>query len=281
VTVAILAMATGASAVAPTYTSHSNNVAAGTSDEVFAVCPDATRTVGGGAFNSGSTVEDEIKSSAPFDGQSDNDTKPDDGWGVAGNASVSGQRSLTAYAICAAGKIKYAGESKEVPKSRKRSVVAECPRRSHILGGGVKAPHNASTEILLLSSFTGPGFPAKTWSGTVQNGSNKDIRMKTWAICGKQPTLLSSVTQGTPGTLAPGTQNSLATPGPGCSQAGDYGVSGVSAQVVGRPRDAEIASLIPSDLDAGTDPDDGAKAWFNNDTVTSQAMKVAATCADF
>ena len=95
------------------------------------------------------------------------------------------------------------------------------------------------------------------------------------------PTTPSYTEQGPPGTLQPGTQGSLETAGPGCAQAGDSGVTGLGAEVVGRPFDTEIASLIRLNQDGDGSPDDGAKAWFNNHTNTSQPMQVYGICTDF
>jgi hypothetical protein len=277
-----LVSAAQAGAAPPTYTSNSTGLAAGTSDDVAASCPDGTKVVGGGAFTSGPSVEDEIKFSAPADSQSDADRRPDDFWYVEGNASFSADRTLTAYAMCATGKIKYIGASKRVPKFRQRSVKAKCTDGRHVIGGGVKAPHNDDTSILLVGSYPGPFFPPKSWSGTVNNGSNREIKIRTWAICGRMPTTPLYSEQGpSTATLQPGAQSSIETTGPGCAQAGDSGVTGLGGQVAGRPLDTEIASLIPINQDGDGITDDGAKAWFNNHTLSAQPMQVYAICTDF
>ncbi len=263
-----------ASAALPEYVQHSNTVAADQSGEAFATCPAGTRVVGGGAYLSGSSLETEIKSSAPYDGVSDNDTRPDDGWGAAGNAGPT-QETLTTHAICAERRhIRYASAKRVVGFGTERSATAECPRGMVAISGGIKTPHNALTQIRLMSS--GPAG-ARRWTGRIVNDTLGSINMRTWAICADAKTRTASSFNGVPVFLAD-TQDSMTTPA--CSSP-KYGVTGIAAAVIGTPSGTEIATLIPVDLDADADPspNDGAKAWFNNQSGSAQQMSVAAICA--
>lgn len=272
--ISVLALAGEASAALPEYVSHSNTVAANQSNEAFVPCPAGTRAVGGGAFLSGSSLETEIKSSAPYDGQSDEDKRPDDGWGAAGNAGPS-QETLTTHAICAERRhVRYASAKKRIPLGSERSATAECPRSTVAISGGVKAPHNALTQIRLMSSVpTG----AKRWRGRVVNDTVGSIKMKTWAICADVKTRVSSFANGQPVFLNNTQDNGIT---PACNiGAPKFSVTGIGAAVIGTPQGTEIATLVPRDLDADTTPDDGARAWFNNESGSNQKMSVTAVCA--
>jgi hypothetical protein len=275
IAISALTLVGEASAALPEYVQNSNPVAADQSSEAFATCPAGTRVVGGGAFLSGTSLETEIKSSAPYDGVSDNDTHPDDGWGAAGNAGPS-QETLTAHAICSERRhIRYASAKRKVGFGKERSATAECPRGTVAISGGIKAPHNALTQIRLMSSERAG---ARRWTGRVVNDTLGNIKMRAWAICADVKTRTASAFNGVP-VFLDNTQDSMTTPA--CSTGPKYAVTGIAAAVINTPSGTEIATLIPVDLDADADPspNDGAKAWFNNQSGGSQQMSVAAICA--
>lgn len=107
------------------------------------------------------------------------------------------------------------------------------------------------------------------------NGSNKKLKMKTWAICVEHAkTTYATVSNGIP-VFLDNTQDSLGT---GACSIAQYGLTGLGATVLGFPAGTEIASLEPTDLDADTVRDDGVTAYFNNQSGANQKMSVTAIC---
>ena len=267
------ALAPAASADPPTYNSNSSTLLPNQTNVERSGCPvGRSDIVGGGVFITGSSLEVEVKASGPIDDNSDNDKQPDDYWNGWGNAGPS-QETITTHAICSKAPVRYEGAGKRVDPGTESAAKPRCAGDRNAISGGVSISSNASTEVRLMASTPASG---DRWRGRIVNGSPDQVKMKVWAICADAKTR-GKIAASTPTpSFLNNTQSSLSTSS--CSSA-KYKVTGVGAEVIGTPPGTEVASLIPSDLDAGTDPDDGATAWFNNQSGVAQRMRVTAVCA--
>jgi hypothetical protein len=239
-----------------------------------AYCPAGMKAVGGGVLMSGSSLETEIISSVPYDGpNADNDTRPDDSWFGGGSAGPTNE-TLTTHVICAtSGRIRYVVAKKELRSGKAGAAKATCPSGTNAISGGVDAWDITFSSDAVLTRSVPVG--KEQWAGSAYNGSTQKLNLKVWAVCADVKTRKQYTYNGTPVFLN-NTQDHLETNA--CSN-DKYSVTGLGAEVIGTPFGTEIASLIPTDLDADTARDDGTKAWFNNQSGAPQRMRVTAVCA--
>lgn len=228
-------------------------------------CPAGTRVSGGGAYTTGSGLEDEVSDSYPFDGK-DADTKPDDGWKGAVNGGSASQ--MRAWAICTnAVRLTYRSAPVQ-PVSFGGQVTVPCGAGQRPVGGGIGVPGKALTSPLkgtVLSSFP------MGWQSSVINMTSP--APTAYAICTPSDRVEHS---GGSKNLGPGLQGSHSV---GCAQGSKVlggGGTGLHTDQL------EIASLLPSDgADANGKPDDGWTMWFNNESASETgSMNSHALCID-
>jgi hypothetical protein len=284
--IAAFALATPAAghAASVSYAEHSTGVAANTADEVFVPC-ELGKAVGGGVYMSGSSLETEVRSSAPYDSQSDADRKPDDGWSGIGNAGP-GDETITGFAICVKGaRLRYEKDSKVVEGGRRPRTTAQCDRGWEVVGGGVETAFgNDSPEIVLVRSYekgASDGVSGNDgWSGIVFNGSNGGpVKATTWATCAKGVKLRKNTSsEGFP-TFPNNTQDYMETPA--CSDG--FRLTGGGGVIIGAPAGTEIATLEPRDTgdDGDSVRDNAWRTWFNNESGAAQQRSVFALCSKF
>jgi hypothetical protein len=217
-----------------------------------APCPAGTTVLGGGVYTGGSGLNDEVASSAPYDGP-DADRVPDDGWVGEINAGSS-DRSMTTYAICAPfSGIEYRKNDFSALAGNQRRATVRCPEGTRSYGGGVLTK-GSSTDVTLAISWPG-GF--KEASAMINNLSEKKVDATVYAICWKVEPDYAYVTGY---EAAPG-QSAFSYD---CNDDYEHVAAG-GAMIEGDLQD-EIASLIPIDTGSDEDdvPDDAWRVWFNN-----------------
>ena len=279
---AVLALAGRAEAATLTYEENITGIAANTSDDVSVPCPQGTKVVSGGVYLSGSSLEIEVRSSAPYASQGGSPSNPKDGWSGIGNAGPLSE-SLRAYAICVDGaRLRYEKDAKMVKPGKRGRTNADCDGGWKVLGGGVKTSFsNPSTDIVLVQSAqagVADGVDDNDgWSGIVANGSAEKVKTTTWATCGKcVKQRINTVYNGVPVFLN-NTQDQLTT----VSCDTGFQVTGGGGVVIGAPAGTEIATLEPRDTDADNVRDDAWRTWFNNQSGANQAMSAFAICSKF
>jgi hypothetical protein len=127
-------------------------------------CPAGTHATGGGVHVAGAGTADGISvaSSEPFDGP-DAGTKPDDGWLAFANNEGMVRRTMTTFAVCAAGTYTYHTHSAPLTGAGQEGDSAKCPADSSLTGGGVH--------------ISGTGTYNKVNSTYPEDGSDPDSRV--------------------------------------------------------------------------------------------------------
>lgn len=231
-------------------------------------CPDGLRVAGGGAYTSGSSLEDEVSDSAPFDGK-DADAKPDDGWFGAVNGGGEPETMRT-WAICTdAIKLSYSSVPAQ-PVSFGGEANAPCPTGQDPVGGGMRVKGLTTTSPLKASIQN--GFVIG-WQSSAINVSDPPNLATGYAICSPSNRVEDV---GSSQNMAAGDQDDLEMPCPAGTHILSGGGAGVSSNQL------EIASLLPSDAgDQDAKPDDAWTMWFNNESVSSTgSMNSHALCLD-
>jgi len=227
-------------------------------------CPSGLRVSGGGTYTDGSSLEDEVADSYPFDGR-DEDTKPDDGWKGAINGGPGGAQMQT-WAMCTdAVKLTYSSAPAQ-PVSFGGRVTVPCPAEQDPVSGGMRVPGKLVTSPLKGSILS--GLPAG-WESSVINLTSPTPTG--YAICSPSKRVEHA---GGSLNLGPSSQGKLEMPCPDGSTILGGGGTGDSTNQL------ELASLLPSDADDDDGkPDDGWTTWFNNESATeTDSMNSHALC---
>jgi hypothetical protein len=155
--------------------------------ERFVTCPKHTTLAGGGVAAHGGDHKTEIASSAP----EGNGPKPDS-WDATVNNGSTQAVSVTIRAVCAESGIYKVVRTPPMPLPDHSQVtaVANCPKRSHVSGGGVRITGlNNGLEVAGSAAFDngdGNASPDDGWQGTANNdNSGSSETMQTFAICKK------------------------------------------------------------------------------------------------
>ena len=231
-------------------------------------CPDGLRVAGGGAYTTGSSLEDEVSDSAPLDGK-DADAKPDDGWIGAVNGG-GGPEAMRTWAICTDEiKLSYSSAPAQSVSSG-AEITAPCPAGQEPVGGGMRVKGLTTTSPLKASIQNGLVIG---WQSSAINVADPPNLATGYAICSPSNRVERA---GGSQNMAAGAQDDLEMPCP----AGTRILSGGGAGVTGNQ--LEIASLLPSDAgDQDAKPDDAWTMWFNNESVSSTgSMNSHAICLD-
>ena len=115
-------------------------------------CPQGMHVLSGGAYTSGSSLEDEVAGSAPFDGR-DRDKRPDDGWKGEINAGPEDETMRT-YAICS-NTLKAVYKDEELdysPTGLVEGVSVGCAVDTTPIGGGIGVP-GKDTQVVVGSDL--------------------------------------------------------------------------------------------------------------------------------
>jgi hypothetical protein len=227
-----------------------------------AFCPRGSVVIGGGVYTSGTTTEDEVATSAPFDGK-DRDRKPDDGWlGEINTGPLDAEMTTIAICVPFLG-IKYVKGEMSVRAGRRGVDSTRCPdSASQVVTGGVKTP-GTSTKITLGGLFDENNGMRK-WDVEVNNGTAKRIVVKRYAVC-RNPAF---------GIFTTSSLTLPAPPGQSAFQVsctGDLHLAGGGVRVPYGLK-GEIAGLRPFDdgSDLNDAPDDGWEVFTNNETALNQ-----------
>jgi hypothetical protein len=155
--------------------------------ERFVTCPKHTTLAGGGVSAHGGDHKTEIASSAP----EGNGPRPDS-WDATVNNGSTQTVSVTVRAVCAKSGIYKVVRTPPMPLPDMSQVTAtaNCPKRSHVSGGGVRITGlNNGLEVAGSAAFdNGDGnvTPDDGWQGTANNdNSGSSQTMQTFAICKK------------------------------------------------------------------------------------------------
>jgi hypothetical protein len=224
--------------------------------------------LGGGVQTSGTSLADEIATTAPFDAR-DRDRRPSDGWIGEVNSGPTAQ-TMTTYAVCAPfGGMSYPARSKDVRPGTRSTAVAQCPRSHRGIGGGVRTIGTSTRTVVAESARRLGG-----WRGAVNNHLAKRSRFTTYAIC-IRATVLGSVTNSS-GDQAPPGQNSLMRT---ClSFDPTHAVSGGGS--IDGGLQGELAGLFPFDDGSDTDSvrDDGWQVVTNNESSGNLSRSISVNC---
>jgi hypothetical protein len=250
-------------------------------------CPKGRWVTGGGVLTTGSTLEDEVADSGPYDG-SDQDRKPDDGWRTSVNAGPDGAH-MTTFAICEDySPTVYRTSTTAYAPGDIGSFETLCPTDTKAVGGGMSVS-GRSTRMPLRSTAPLLGFDG--WGANAANPTQKTVNAKVTAIC--MPVAYHDFSvEGvhyTSRSLDPMSQEAVVgpeltlndAPRLGCPYPGPGRVYGGGAAVsfYDGPGDAEIASLYPVDGDdADSEPNDAWKAWFNNEATGTRTGSAIVVC---
>jgi hypothetical protein len=251
-----------------TYVLKDAHVPASTQASRSVRCPSGTEVTGGGAYTSGSTVDDEVATSAPLDA-GDRDRIPDDGWQAELNTGAALAHIVTAYAICAPfSHLSYVRESTPVGPNGSKTVHAACPEGTEPIGGGARTT-SSSTAVALRETFPwnrpGSDISWDGWQGTANNLTGSAKKVTAIAICKH----VTAANYGVSGSFS-GTTGLLQTADQTLACNGSFHVSG-GGSFISAGTQGEVASTLPWDGNDFDDaPDDVWKTYFNNETGTTQ-----------
>jgi hypothetical protein len=155
--------------------------------ERFVTCPKGTTLAGGGVSATGGDHKTEIASSAP----EGNGPRPDS-WDATVNNGSTQTVSATVRAVCAERGVYKVVRTPPMPLPDHGQVtaMANCPKRSHVSGGGVRITGlDNGLEVAGSAAFDnvdGNVTPDDGWQGTANNDSSGSSQtMQTFAICKK------------------------------------------------------------------------------------------------
>jgi hypothetical protein len=250
------------------YVTTSRPAASGVQTANVARCPDGTVVLGGGVHTSGTSLADEVATTAPFDGR-DGDRRPDDGW--IGEVNTGGApATMTTYAICAPfGGVVYPARSKDVRSGTRELAVVGCPRTHRGVGGGVRTIGTSTRTVVAESSRRLGG-----WRGAVNNDLAKRTTFTTHAIC-IRASVIGAVTI---------TNGNQAPPGRSFLQQTCFTVDPTHAISGGGSIDGglqgELAGLFPIDdgSDADSVRDDGWQIETNNQSSGNLSRGISVNC---
>ncbi|MDX6586309.1 MAG: hypothetical protein QOI31_782 [Solirubrobacterales bacterium] len=273
--ISLLAGGTIAEAKIERLKSKQKEVGAGEQASQKLKCPNGMHVLSGGVYTTGSSLEDEVAGSAPFDGP-DSDKKADDGWRGAINAGPAAKQMRT-YATC----------SNSVDATYKRADFAfggnfeaektqvDCPDGTEPIGGGLTVAGKSTERPLATSNRIFSPSSFSLWeSGLRTLAAGTAVAH---AICSDDPGL--SVASGG-GSVGPHAQTDYAASCPAGTTAigggGTYGPGDDGGEAL------ELASLLPSDGDdADGKADDGWTTWFNNEHASNSVIGyVSAICVE-
>ncbi len=151
-----------------------------------AKCPkDHPKVTGGGVkiIGDNSNFDLEVGTTLPQE-----DARPNEWLGEANNSSGS-EAQMTTTAICAKGRLKYPGRSRNIPPGGQATKRVACPSGTKLTGGGVST-EGASPRVEVAASkpFDGPDgnkVPDDGWLGSANNGTSSGLTLNVNAICAK------------------------------------------------------------------------------------------------
>jgi hypothetical protein len=253
------------------YVSVSKQAPAGNQTATVARCPAGRVALGGGVSTTGGTMDDEMATTAPFDGR-DRNRRPEDGW--IGEINTGSQpQTMTTYAVCAPfSGISYPAKMRSVQPGTRRGAEVACREGHALLGGGVRTAGD-STRLVVAES-TPPELPAVRWRSAVNNGLGKERRFTTFAVCMRVQaegfTTSSVFTPAQPGRSTD--TNFCFSPHPVHTVSGGGDIAG--------GLQGELASLRPTDGgDGDSAPDDGWQLSTNNETSGNLDRGILVHCS--
>jgi hypothetical protein len=162
----------------------SQQVDAGKSGERLARCPGGTRVASGGVGAIPDEVEVEVAATSPFDGADGNAT-PEDAWRGVVNNETTEEATMSVFAICAdRGAYSYEVAEKALPSDSSRRTSVGCPGNKFPTGGGVRIPPGFHPGLEVSDTFPDPVKGERGWIGGGNNESNRDRKLRVFAICG-------------------------------------------------------------------------------------------------
>jgi hypothetical protein len=140
-------------------------------------CPGGTHVLGGGSISNASTGEVFQSGSYPYDG-GDRNAKPDDGW-TARLSSFDRTVEASIHAICAPIGPRYETRTRKVSGEALSEWNVGCGTRN-IVHGGYRGP----AGTLPRSSYpSDAGDDGDSWALQIWNETDKQIRVKGYAVC--------------------------------------------------------------------------------------------------
>lgn len=258
--------------------------------EAVAVCPGATRAVGGGVVPSGSPNAFLLQASGPLDKTGvtleTNDGDKAKQWYVSVFNYDNKRRTLRAFALCSkSSKATIEAKQFKVGAGKIAEAFAKCPAGKRALGGGVV--QSGAADMIVMASGpldpsrdvrqTGDGDRAKFWYAAIDNEDGETQRtLRVFAICAEDSAATIEATSFKVGAQDTAQANAMC---PGQKRAVGGGVVQVGAP-------GNIFVLASGPLDASgkamqTETGDKAKQWYvfvSNLDVIKRTVKVFAIC---
>lgn len=242
-------------------------VAAGEQGSRKLACPREMQVVSGGAFTGGSSLEDEVADSAPYDGK-DDDKKPDDGWKASINAGA-GSVEFQTWAICSDTlKLTYRSRPSE-DALQGEFGTPPCPVGTLAVGGGMEVKGRSIDTPLKGSrpTQTGDAWSSYAFSPNFPPG----LKGVAHSVCAKS----DKIQYVNNSKMVPNqTQDDVEAQCPSGTKVIGGGGGGGNFDGV------ELASILPSDgSDDNSKPDDAWTTWSNNEDTGSAGQDAIGSVA--
>jgi hypothetical protein len=236
-------------------------------------CPKGMHVIGGGGYTTGSSLDDQLAESAPFDGRDDN-RKPDDGW-LASVNSASPDKKMKTFATCSDKlAVVYKHHPSNLTAAGSESFV-ECPTGKVPVGGGVTVDgHPLDTPMAASTPAASTPGSYGWYSWTRSPNGNVGV---VYAVCARRGSGGSKITyHDRTGDVGPGRQDVVTAP---CPQ-GSRLLGGGATQIdFGEEGDLDLAALNPSDATGSfKKPWTQWEGWLNNGETISVALTTTAIC---
>jgi hypothetical protein len=232
-------------------------------------CPKGMHVLSGGGYTTGSSLDDQLAQSAPFDGRDDNKT-PDDGWLASVNAGLQDQKMKT-FATCSDKlAVAYKHHSSNLTAAGPESLVL-CPTGKIPMGGGVTVDGHPLDTPMAASTPGSAGW----YSWTRSPNGNVGV---VYAVCARRGSGESKITyhSRTEDVAAQGQRLVTAR----CPKGSRLLGGGAYAPDAGDETAAvDLAALDPSNAaETLKQPWTRWEGWLNNATTISQALTTTAIC---
>ena len=229
-------------------------------------CPKGMHVVSGGGWTFGSSVDDQLAESAPYDGK-DDDKKPDDGWlASVNNLRFVDQKMLT-FATCSDSLgVVYRHRDSTFTSSGDQSLI-KCPDGTVPVGGGLKVDGDPTDAPMAASS---PSLDRRNWFTFTQFGRGDGV---IYAACAKSSKIKYRTQMGN----APNGQQTFVVAS--CRRGEKLIGGGAYTPDFGDFGTFDLAALNPSDPHGQLHkPWRRWEGWLNNGLGTDVELDTTAIC---
>ena len=247
------------------YVTKTQKLRAGESKVLAAPCPEGTRVLSGGGYNTGGVDTAVMRHSYPLD-TGDRNRKPDEGWRVLWTTKT--RVDITTHAICADMKVEYDQIRRTLDAGATLDGGHFCDDKDlYAVGGGSSGPARATeTKNFLFGGL------ASLWKSVVEQDAGPESKFRVFVVCVRPQPTVATATESLPAGTQQG--NSAECP-PGTRIVGGGTASSTPAQ--GSDRQVLIAASRP--IGEGATGSDGWQSYYDNYTdATDYSYFVQALC---